>query len=50
MTPSAKQGPGGCVKAGTLETGSNMLNFHHGFKGDHAGSDASVGVTTSRLL
>jgi hypothetical protein len=38
------------VKAGTLETGGNMLNFPHGFKGDHAGSDASVGVTTSRLL
>jgi hypothetical protein len=38
------------LKAGPLETMANMLNSAYGIKGDHAGSDASVGVTTSRLL
>jgi hypothetical protein len=45
-----KRNPGSGLKAGTLETPRNMLNSAHGIKGDHAGSDASVGVTTSRLL
>ena len=32
------------------DTFRNIRNASHGIKGDHAGSDASIGVTTSRSL
>ena len=32
------------------DTFRNIRNDSHGIKGDHAGSDASIGVTTSRSL